>query len=96
MKKKIIDLLIKQEYICVTCDVWSSHAQAFLGMTVHFTYDQYELQSFILALRPIMQKQTHDVMAEEIIRLFHKFGIDVEKVTHIVTDGGCAFRCSCN
>lgn len=43
MKKKLIDLLIRQDYICVTCDVWSSHAQAFLGMTVHFIDENYEL-----------------------------------------------------
>lgn len=44
-----------------------------------------------MAFRPLTQKQTHDVMAKEIIKVFHEFGIDVEKVTHIVTDGGSAF-----
>lgn len=49
MKKKLTVLISKQDYICVTCDVWSSQAQSYLGMTVHFYNDELELQSFVLA-----------------------------------------------
>lgn len=34
------------------------------------------------------KKQTHKVIADEIVKVFNDYGIVVEKVTHIVTDGG--------
>lgn len=91
MKAKLTVILGKQEYICITCDVWSSRAEAFLGMTVHFINDEYELESFILAFRQLKQRQTHDVMAIEISKVLTEFEIIVGKITHIVTDGGSAF-----
>lgn len=91
MKMKLSDLLNKQDNICVTCDVWSSRAQAFLGLTVHFVNSKYELESFVLAFIQLKHKQTHEVMASEIRKVFEEFGIDVRKITHIVTDGGSAF-----
>lgn len=91
MKVKLTNLLREKEYICVTCDVWSSRAEAFLGMTVHFIDSKYKLNSFVLAFRPLKKRQTHQVMAEEISKVLSEFGIDVEKITHIVTDGGSAF-----
>lgn len=90
-KMKLTQLLKKQKYICVTCDVWSSHAQAFLGMTVHFYNDQFHLESYVLAFRQLKEQQTHLVMASEIFKVFKEYGIVVEKVTNIVTDGGSAF-----
>lgn len=85
MKTKLTELLNKQEYICVTCDVWSSKAQAYLGMSVHF------IKTVVLAFRELKYKQTHVVMAKEILKVFADYGIEVEKITNIVTDGGSAF-----
>lgn len=50
MKAKLIELLEKQKYICITCDVWSSRAQSFIGFTVHYL-ELYERKSFALAFR---------------------------------------------
>lgn len=36
MKKNLIAELEQQEYVCLTCDVWSSRAFSYLRMTVHF------------------------------------------------------------
>lgn len=91
MKTKLTDLLRKQKYLCVTCDVWSSRAQSYIGITVHFIDERYQRESFVLAFRELKYKQTHDVLAREIIKVFNEYGIHVEKVTNIVTDGGSAF-----
>lgn len=84
-------LFLKQKYVCVTCDVWSSHAQAYLGMTVHFYNDRLQLESYVLAFRQLKERQTHAVMASEILKVFQEYGIEVKKITNIVTDGGSAF-----
>ena len=86
MQHKLSELLSKQEYICVTCDVWSSRAQAYLGMSVHFINDNFERESFVLAFRQLKYKQTNVVMATEMTKVLKEYGIDVEKVTNIVTD----------
>lgn len=51
MKTKLIEVLSEQQYVCVTTDVWSSRAQSYLGMTVHFLLPSYERISFVLAFR---------------------------------------------
>lgn len=81
MKLKLTDALKRQDHICVTCDVWSSRAQSYLGMTVHFLNANFERESFMLAFREMKHKQTHDVLAREIIKVFSDYGINVEKVT---------------
>lgn len=91
MKMKLSQILRKQKYVCVTCDVWSSHAQAYLGMTVHFYNDRLQLESYVLAFRQLKERQTHAVMASEILKVFQEYGIEVKKITNIVTDGGSAF-----
>lgn len=91
MKTKLTEHLNEQEYLCVTCDVWSSRAQSYLGMSVHFIDDDFERESYVLAFRELKYKQTHVVMAKEIIKVFAEHGIHVEKITNIVTDGGSAF-----
>lgn len=91
MKTKLVLLLSKQSYLCVTADVWSSRAQSYLGMTVHFINDNFERESFVLALRQMNGRQTNEVLTLEIVKVFKEYGICVDKVTHIVTDGGSAF-----
>lgn len=91
MKTKLIDLSEAQKYLCVTTDVWSNRAQSYLGMTVHFITEQFTRESFVLAFRQLKRKQTFDILATEIANVLIEYGILVEKVTHIVTDGGSAF-----
>lgn len=91
MRQKLIDVLQKQKYVCVTTDVWSSRAQSFLGMTVHFINDDFEHESYVLAFRELKKKQTFDVLASEILKVFEDYNIPVEKITNIVTDGGSSF-----
>lgn len=60
-------------------------------MTVHFLTSDFERKSFLLAFRPLKERQTFDVLATEIQKVLNEFEIPKCKVTHIVTDGGSAF-----
>lgn len=91
VRSKLMDILKEQKYVCVTADVWSSRAQAYLGMTVHYLTPQFERKSFLLALRSLKSKQAHDVLAAEINKILREFELPHYKVTHILTDGGSAF-----
>lgn len=88
---KIKNMLDAQTNICLTADVWSSRAQAYLGITVHFITETFERKSFLLAFRQLKGRQTHDVLAAEICKILRDFGIANEKITNIVTDGCSAF-----
>lgn len=91
MKKKLKELLQQQNHICMTCDVWSSRAQAYLGISVHFINQTYQTESFVLAFREIKYRQTHADLSSEINKVFKEFDIKVSKITNLVTDGGSAF-----
>lgn len=91
MKGEIIKIIEKQNFICTTADVWSSRAQAYLGMTGHYIDDDLKRRSFVLGFRELLGKQTNEVLAVEIAKVFDDYKIPVDKVTHIVTDGGSAF-----
>lgn len=91
VRTKLVDILKEQKYICITTDVWSSRAQAYLGMTVHYLTSTFERKSFLLAFRSLNEKQTHEVLAAEINKILEEFGLPNYKVTHILTDGGSAF-----
>lgn len=91
MKEELKSFLKDQQYVCVTCDVWSARARSFLGVTVHAISKQYERESYVLAFRPLKGKQTFDVLAKEMCAIFREFGLTVEKITNVVTDGGSAF-----
>lgn len=83
--------LLNQEFVCITCDVWTCRAQAYIGMTVHFLTDDFERKSFVLAFRQLKGRQTNVELSTEIARVLNEFSLSKDKVTHIVTDGCSAF-----
>lgn len=95
MKSGLKELLAKQSYMCITCDVWSSRGQSYLGVTVHFLNDSLEnnkhRESHVLAFKQLYGRQTYIDLAQKLDEIFEDYAIDIEKVTNIVTDGGSAF-----
>lgn len=91
VKKSLKELLAKQQYLCVTTDVWSSHAQSYLGVTVHFIDSSYERHSYMLAFKQLKSRQTYDVLANALDAVFEDYGILKSQITNIVTDGGSSF-----
>lgn len=91
MEASLKKLLSEQEHICVTCDVWSCRAQSYLGVTVHFLNENFERESFLLAFKQLYARQTYLYLAQILDDIFTMYGIKMEQITHIVTDGGSAF-----
>lgn len=91
VKSKLKELLKEQEYVCITADVWSSRAQSYIGLTVHYLTESFDRKSFLLAFREIKGRQTHDILADIINKILIEFDLPNHKVTNILTDGGSAF-----
>lgn len=89
MKVNLKELLAKQKYVCATTDVWTSHAQSYLGVTIHFIDDSFNRCSFLLGFKKMTKRQTYDVLARALDGIFQDFGIN--QITNIVTDGGSNF-----
>lgn len=91
MKHKLKAVSTSQKNICVTCDVWSSRAQSYLGMTIHFLNAFFERESFVLAFKRLHDRQTHSQLAKAMHSVFLDFDIEIDKITNVVNDGGSAF-----
>lgn len=91
MKERLKATLKEQKFLCVTCDVWSSRGQSYLGVTVHFINEEFQRESYLLAFKRLYTRQTYLQLAHELDGIFKDFGIDIEQITNIVTDGGSAF-----
>lgn len=91
MRDSLKQVLKEQKYICITCDVWSSRAQSYLGVTVHFINEHFERESFLLSFKRLFGRQTYVFLAEQLDSIFKDYEIDIDKITNIVTDGGSAF-----
>lgn len=91
VKTELKMLLSKQSHICVTADVWSSRAQSYLGVTVHFINESFDRESYLLGFKQLKQRQTYDVLAKALDEIFKDFGIEKSQITNIITDGGSAF-----
>lgn len=91
MKSSLKDILKEQQFLCVTCDVWSSRGQSYLGVTIHFINQDHKRESYLLAFKRLYARQTYLYLAQTLDEIFKDFEIDIEKITNIVTDGGSAF-----
>lgn len=91
LKTAMTQLLSEQRYMCLTCDVWSSRANSFIGMTVPFLTKEFERKSYVLAFRRMKSKQTHLELSREMIKIIKDYGISNDQLTHNVTDGGSAY-----
>lgn len=91
LKAALIEKIAKQKYVCLTCDIWSSRAQSYFGMTVHFLNSNFKRESFVLAFRQMNHRQTNREINLLIRDILRDYKISPRKVTHIVTDGGSSF-----
>lgn len=91
VKNALRKKLSEQKHLCLTADVWSSRAQSYLGVTVHFLNDKFERESYLLAFKQLFTKQTYKNLADAMDEILRDFGIKKSQVTNIVTDGGSNF-----
>ncbi|KAL4083950.1 hypothetical protein QTP88_029266 [Uroleucon formosanum] len=83
----LTSLLIKQQYICTTADIWSTNNKSYLGMTCHFIEEiSYTHHSYVLGCRRIKGGHNYLNIAEVINEITHTFQIINSKITHTITD----------
>lgn len=88
-KQLIIEAMSKSRKVCTTSDAWTKGGKSFLGVTAHYI-DETTLKrySFLLAFRRIFGRSTYDVLGKLMYDIHNEFGLNVDKITHTVTDGG--------
>lgn len=90
-KEALIKTLSQQENLCITADAWSSRAQSYLGVTVHFINNDFIRESYALGFKQLDGKQTYKVLATALDSIFGEYCIRKSQITNIVTDGGSNF-----
>lgn len=93
MKNKLKMLIKEALYVCLTADVWSHMRKSYLGVSIHFIANDnaWTRKSYILAFRLLSKRHTFDYLAETLVDIFKEYDLPIEKITHIVTDGGSNF-----
>lgn len=88
-KNFVIEALLKARKVCTTSDAWTKGGKSFLGVTAHYI-DETTLKrySFLLVFRRIVGRSTYDVLGKLMYDIHNEFGLNLEKITHTVTDGG--------
>nr|XP_061819122.1 E3 SUMO-protein ligase ZBED1-like [Nerophis lumbriciformis] len=73
--------------LTLTTDAWTSMAtEAYLGVTIHFVNDEWELTSINLTTMPLNEKHTAENIASWIEDVVNKFEINIKLVQVIVHD----------
>lgn len=91
VKAELIERISQQRNVCLTTDVWSSHAQSYIGVTIHFINDNFKRESYLLAFKQLYGCQTYDVLGNALNKIMSDFKITFSQVRNIVTDGGSNF-----
>ena len=85
-KSELCALLKEVPAVAITTDAWTSKAvRSFATYTVHFLNESWELQSFVLATRPMDGSHTAEHIAEHVKSIAVEFGIS-DKITAVVHD----------
>jgi len=75
MQQNLKSELAGVEYVCTTADIWTVNRKSYMGMTVHYISNGYEMSriSAALACRRFLQgSHTYDAIAE-LISVYKKY-----------------------
>lgn len=90
-EKVLIDVCDNNEYLCTTCDIWSSKKRSFLGITIHWIdFDTLTRKSAALACRRFKGVHSADRIATLLTEIHGKYKID-GKIVATVTDNASNF-----
>lgn len=91
MKSQLINELRKQKHVCLTADIWTHMRKSYLGVSVHYIDSNWQRKSYILAFRYMNKRHTYDYLAQVLSSILAEYDLAIDKVSHIVTDGGSNF-----
>ena len=90
IKKTLIEIFRKVDYVSTTTDCWSAHRKSFIGVTVHWIDSNFKRQSAALACRRLKGSHTFGLLAGAIDDIHSEYGIR-DKVVKTITDNGSNF-----
>ena len=77
------------DQVCLTEDVWTSSAmEAYLGVTAHLINAEWDMQTYIVVVKPLEGSHTAENIVQWNIDVLHDFSIAESKVYAIVHDNG--------
>lgn len=91
MKAKLKLELSQQSQVCLTTDIWTHSARSYLGVSVHYYDKIWNHKSYIIAFRYLKERHTYDYLARNLTDILQEFELSVDRISHIVTDGGSNF-----
>ncbi|KAK3917555.1 Zinc finger BED domain-containing protein DAYSLEEPER [Frankliniella fusca] len=81
------------EFVATTADGWSKHGRGFLGVTSHWIDPvTIERDSAALALRRLLGRHTHELLARGLCKVTESYGLPTTKITRCSTDSASNFR----
>ncbi|CAG8620034.1 7666_t:CDS:2 [Paraglomus brasilianum] len=90
MREEILKELVKPRKLSITCDIWSSVTmQSYLGVTVHFIDDEWNLRHFLLDLCYFPGQHTSQRIEEFIMRVLEDANI-INKLLCMTTDNAAS------
>ena len=87
--KQKIKLLLKNKFVSITCDKWTSNVnQSYLGVTAHIIDDDWKMKSFVLTCSPTNSSigSTAEELYTDITEVFTDYELDNSNISAIVTD----------
>lgn len=77
----------------LTADLWTDNTmKSYLGITIHYLDDQFELEKGVLGVFPMDERSTSDYIVECFKQVMNEFGLEKEKVVVVVTDEGANMK----
>lgn len=78
------------EKICLTTDFWTSRGQhGYIGVTAHWTFEDYELKEAFLALQHVYYPHTSEIIKNKLMEIIVDWNIS-DKVVFITTDNAAS------
>lgn len=83
----VLEIMVVNMFYALTCDHWTSiSGVSYLGATVHFTNDEFELVSFTLCCSVHTGEATAPDILKELIAAMDVLGLKPEFCVGVVTD----------
>lgn len=93
--ENVKNILSKQQWFCLTMDIWSCKTRSFLGVSIHYIDDEsFERKSLVLCCEDFPRPHTHQHIAERVQMLYEKFSLMPSSIVASVTDNGSNFVCA--
>jgi len=89
-RKHLMDEILQiKSKISLTTDIWTSDIskECYLGITMHFINDNWEMKNFLLDLVPLHGSHTAALITSKILSILDEFKIN-DKVIALTTDNG--------